>query len=196
MLKLVFATNNLNKIKEVHRLLHGSINLMCLNDILCLEELPETSATIKENAIQKAKYVYEKYGYNCFADDTGLEIAALNGEPGVFSARYAGDERNNEKNIAKVLLNLATKTNRVALFKTVIALIIDGEITCFEGIILGEITHLKKGKEGFGYDSIFMPSGQTKTFAEMSLSKKNKISHRSIALTKLVEYLNKNLISN
>lgn len=192
MLKLVFATNNQNKIDELNSLLLASIELLKLKDIKCFEEIPENASTIKLNAIQKARYVYEKYGYNCFADDTGLEIDALNGAPGVLSARYAGENRINNNNIAKVLSNMANKTKRTARFKTVIALIIDGKITCFEGIILGEITNSEQGNYGFGYDSIFMPLGKSITFAEMPLSEKNKISHRSIAFNKLIDYLKKN----
>lgn len=191
MTQLVFSTNNPNKIKEVELLLPRSINLLSLNAIFCTEELPETSITIKGNAIQKAAFVYNNYGYNCFADDTGLEIEALNGEPGVFSARYAGEQKNNDANITKVLLKLGENTYRQAHFKTVIALIIDGETTCFEGIINGQITKIKKGNNGFGYDSIFMPDGYEKTFAEMDLTEKNKISHRGIAFTKLVDFLSK-----
>lgn len=190
MLKLVFATNNQNKIKELKFLLKNSIELLSLKDIACYEDIPETSATIKENAIQKARYVYDKYGCNCFADDTGLEIKALNGAPGVLSARYAGEDKNATNNMDKVLHNLENKTNRNAQFKTVIALIIDGKITCFEGIVKGKITEKKFGADGFGYDPIFKPIGYNNTFAEMPLDEKNKISHRGIAVTKLLDFLN------
>lgn len=189
MLKLVFATNNKNKIKEIKHLIGNSIELLNLEDIGCLEEIPETADTIKGNAIQKAQYVYEKYGYNCFADDTGLEIEALNGEPGVFSARYAGEQKSAEDNMNKVLTQLKDKTNKNARFKTVISLIIDGNLTCFEGIVEGEITHTKIGTEGFGYDPIFKPKGYDCTYSEMSLDVKNTMSHRAIATGKLINYL-------
>lgn len=189
MIQLVFATNNKNKIKEIKHLLNNSIELLSLKDIGCKEEIPETANTIKGNAIQKAQYIYEKYGYNCFADDTGLEIEVLNGEPGVFSARYAGEEKNSDKNIVKVLQKLEDQTNRNAQFKTVIALVIDGVHTCFEGIVEGEITLKKSGLEGFGYDPIFKPHGCNKTFSEMSMKEKNKISHRGKAIQKLIHHL-------
>ena len=190
MIKLVFATNNKNKIKEIKQLLNNSLELLSLEDISCLEDIPETADTIEGNAIQKAQYVYEKYGYNCFADDTGLEIQALNGEPGVYSARYAGEQKDPEKNMNKVLEKLENVSNRNARFKTVIALIIDGEISCFEGVVDGKITKEKSGSEGFGYDPIFMPNGYNKTYSEMSLDVKNTMSHRAIATLKLIEYLN------
>lgn len=189
MMKLVFATNNKNKIKEIKHLLNNSLEILNLNDIGCLEDIPETASTIEDNAIQKAQYVYEKYGYNCFADDTGLEIEALNGEPGVYSARYAGEQKNPEMNMNKVLEKLENVTNRTAQFKTVIALIIDGKLTCFEGVVDGKITKEKSGYEGFGYDPIFMPTGYDKTFSEMRITEKNEISHRGRAVQKLVHYL-------
>ncbi len=189
MLKLVFATNNKNKIKEIKHLIGNSIELLNLEDIGCLEEIPETADTIKGNAIQKAQYIYEKYGFNCFADDTGLEIEALNGEPGVYSARYAGEQKNPEDNMNKVLNKLQHIENRSAQFKTVIALIIDGKLTCFEGIVKGEITHTKSGTEGFGYDPIFKPKGYESTYSEMSIEFKNTMSHRAIAIRKLIELL-------
>lgn len=188
MLKLVFATNNKNKIKEIKHLIGNSIELLNLEDIGCLEEIPETADTIEGNAIQKAQYVYEKYGYNCFADDTGLEIETLNGEPGVYSARYAGEQKNPEDNMNKVLEKLKEKSNRKAQFKTVVALIIDGKLTCFEGIVKGEITREKSGSEGFGYDPIFKPNDYDKTFSEMDLDEKNIISHRAIATKKLIQF--------
>jgi XTP/dITP diphosphohydrolase len=169
MIKLVFATNNKNKIKEIKQLLNNSLELLSLEDIGCLEDIPETADTIEGNAIQKAQYVYEKYGYNCFADDTGLEIDALNGEPGVYSARYAGEQKNAEDNMMKVLTKLQDVENRSAQFKTVIALIVDGKVTCFEGIVKGEITTERSGNEGFGYDPIFKPKGYDVSYAEMSL---------------------------
>lgn len=191
MMKLVFATNNKNKIKEIKHLLNNSLEILSLEDIQCFEDIPETSDTIEGNAIQKAQYVYENYGYNCFADDTGFEIEALNGEPGIYSARYAGEEKNPEMNMNKVLDKLKNVSNRNARFKTVIALIIDGKTTCFEGIVEGEIAHTKSGSEGFGYDPIFMPKGYNKTYSEMSLDIKNTMSHRAIATKKLIAFLKK-----
>ncbi len=191
MIKLVFATNNSNKIKEIKHLLNNPSGdeLLSLEDIDCLEDIPETQSTIRGNAIQKAQYIYDNYGYNCFADDTGLEIEALNGEPGVFSARYAGEHKSNEDNMEKVLVQLKDKSNRNAHFKAVIALIIDGKITCFEGIVEGQITKEKSGTEGFGYDPIFKPNGYDKTFSEMSMEEKSKISHRGKAIRKLTNWL-------
>ena len=189
MLKLVFATNNKNKIKEIKHLIGNSIELLSLEDIGCVEDIPETSDTIQGNAIQKAKYVYDNYGYNCFADDTGLEIDELNGEPGIYSARYAGEQRNPEENMNKVLEKLNDATNRNAQFKTVIALIINGEISCFEGIVKGEMTRVMSGEEGFGYDPIFKPKGYDITYSEMNLELKNKISHRALATHKLIKHL-------
>ena len=188
-MKLVFATNNNNKIKEIKNLLGDSIELLSLADINCNEDIPETSDTIAGNALQKAEYVYGKYGFNCFADDTGLEITALNGEPGIYSARYAGGQRDANDNMDKVLVNLEAKIDRKAHFKTVMALIIDGKATLFEGVCDGEITTSKSGSEGFGYDPIFKPEGYNITFSEMSLEEKNKISHRAKAVKQLVEYL-------
>jgi len=184
-MQLVFATNNKNKIKEIKNLIGNSLELLSLADINCNEEIPETSETITGNALQKAQYVYDNYGYNCFADDTGLEIESLNGEPGIYSARYAGEQRDANDNMSKVLVNLKDKPNRNAHFKTVIALIIDGKETLFEGIAKGEITTTKSGSEGFGYDPIFKPEGYDITFSEMSLEEKNKISHRGKAVTQL-----------
>jgi XTP/dITP diphosphohydrolase len=188
-MKLVFATNNKNKIEEIKALLPDSITLLSLEDINCQEDIPETADTIAGNALQKAKYVFDNYGYNCFSDDTGLEIDALNGEPGIYSARYAGEQRDANDNMDKVLINLKENSNRNAHFKTVIALIIDGTTTLVEGIAPGEITTTKSGAEGFGYDPIFKPAGYTTTFSEMSLNEKNKISHRGKAVRKLVEFL-------
>lgn len=189
MIKLVFATNNKNKIKEIKQLLNNSLELLSLEDVGCLEDIPETADTIEGNAVQKAQYVYEKYGYNCFADDTGLEIDALNGEPGVYSARYAGEQKNAEDNMMKVLTKLEGLENRSAQFKTVIALIVDGKVTCFEGIVKGEITTERSGNEGFGYDPIFKPKGYDVSYAEMNLELKNEISHRAIATKKLIQFL-------
>ena len=188
-MKLVFATNNKNKIKEIKSLLGNSVELLSLEEINCNEDIPETSNTIAGNALQKAKYVYEKYGYNCFADDTGLEIEALNGAPGIYSARYAGEQKLAEDNMDKVLRELESVDNREAQFTTVIALIIDGAEHLFEGVVQGEITKTKSGSAGFGYDPIFQPEGYDITFSEMSLEEKNKISHRGKAVRKLIDYL-------
>ncbi|MCU4163129.1 non-canonical purine NTP diphosphatase [Carboxylicivirga caseinilyticus] len=190
-MELVFATNNVNKLKEIQASIGSGIILKSLSDILCFDDIPETSDTLEGNARQKAEYIYSKYGVNCFADDTGLEIEALNGEPGVYSARFAGPQRNAEDNMEKVLELLSTETNRNARFRTVISLIIDGKEYQFDGIVEGIILNEKKGAEGFGYDPIFQPIEHNKSFAEMSLSEKNKISHRARAIQKLVEFLKK-----
>ena len=188
-MKLVFATNNLNKLSEIQSLVPKEIEILSLKDIDCNEELAETAATLEGNALQKASYVFENYGYNCFADDTGLEIDALNGDPGVYSARYAGEECRAEDNINLVLQKLKGQTNRIAEFRTVIALIIDGKETFFEGNCKGDITEFRSGLEGFGYDPIFLPNGFDKTFAEMKQNEKGAISHRAKAVEKLVEFL-------
>ena len=188
-MKIVFATNNMNKLSEIKLLFHDKIEVLSLKDINCLEELPETHPTIKENALQKARFIFENYGFNCFADDTCLEIDSLGGEPGVFSARYAGIHSNATDNINKVLAKLVGKQNRLAKFRTVIALITDGNEMTFEGICDGVITDTVKGNEGFGYDPIFIPSGHKVTFAEMNKSKKSEISHRGKAVRKLVDFL-------
>lgn len=187
-MKLVFATNNLNKIKEVQAILPSNIQIVSLQEIGCNEDIPETSATIEGNAIQKATYIKENYGYDCFADDTGLEVEILDGEPGVYSARYAGETKDANANMDKLLKKLEAKTNRNARFKTVIALIINDELYTFTGICSGSITKNKKGKDGFGYDPIFMPNGYTKTFAELPLAEKNKIGHRGKAIQQLIDY--------
>lgn len=187
-MKLVFASNNENKIKEIQLLLPKSIEVLSLSAIGCLEEIPETADTIEGNAILKANYVTQNYGYNCFADDTGLEVEALNGEPGVFSARYAGEQKDSNDNMDKLLLNLKEKTNRKANFKTVICLNLNGEQHLFTGIINGKIIEEKKGKNGFGYDPIFIADGYTKTFAELTLEEKATISHRGLAVKQLVEF--------
>ncbi|RLJ62592.1 XTP/dITP diphosphohydrolase [Lacinutrix venerupis] len=189
-MQLVFATNNLNKLKEVQSLIPKHIKLLSLKDIGCFEDVPETQNTIKGNAIQKAEYIKTHYGYDCFADDTGLEVESLNNEPGVFSARYAGPQRNAKDNMDLLLKNLAKKTNRNAQFKTVIALHLNNKLETFTGICKGEITQIKKGEKGFGYDPIFMPNGYTETFAEIDLNLKNKIGHRGNAVLKLVAFLN------
>ena len=190
-MELVFATNNQHKLMEIQNLLKGHPVLLSLEDIGCREELPEDRETLEDNASQKAWYLYDKYGKSCFADDTGLEIDALCGEPGVYSARYAGPERNAEANMEKVLTNLNKINNRKARFRTVISLVLNGIETRFEGVVEGRILTERKGGSGFGYDPIFKPDESKLSFAEMSLSEKNKISHRARAFLKLVEFLNK-----
>lgn len=191
--KVVFATNNKNKLAEIREMLAGSgIEVLSLADIGCHADIPETSSTIEGNAIQKAQYVFDNYHISCFADDTGLEVTALGGAPGVYSARYAGGEgHDSEANMAKLLGELNGKSDRSAQFRTAIALILegDGEPKLFEGIVKGEIITEKRGGEGFGYDPIFRPDGYDKTFAELGHEIKNKISHRARAVMKLVEYL-------
>jgi len=189
-MKLVFATNNLNKIKEVQELIPSEIKLLSLKDIGCFEDIPETQSTIEGNAIQKANYIKEHYGYDCFADDTGLEVEALNGEPGVYSARYAGEQRNSNDNMNKLLNELENINNRTAQFKTVIALYINNKLQTFTGICKGEIIKSKQGDNGFGYDPIFKPKEYDETFAEMGLEVKNAISHRGKAIQLLIEHLN------
>jgi XTP/dITP diphosphohydrolase len=188
-MELVFATNNLHKLAELQAILGDRIKLLSLNDIGCDEDIPEEQETLEGNASQKAFYIYNKFGYNCFADDTGLEIKALNGEPGVYSARYAGEEKSAEANMDKVLAGLVKINNRDARFRTVISLVINGIEIQFEGVVDGKILTEKRGKSGFGYDPIFQPIGFTQTFAEMNLTDKNKISHRGRAVEKLVLYL-------
>lgn len=190
-MQIVFASNNKNKIHELQSMLPESITIVSLESIGCFEDIPETAETIEGNAIQKANYVTEKYGFDCFADDTGLEVDALDGEPGVFSARYAGEQRNSEDNMDKLLVNLSDKNNRSAQFKTVIALNLKGEQHLFTGIAKGEITLEKIGNQGFGYDPIFQPEGFTQTFAQLSLDIKNKISHRGKATQQLITFLKK-----
>lgn len=191
MIQIVFATNNQNKLKEVQAQLPDEIKLISLKDIGCYEDIPETQKTIEGNAIQKANYIKMKYNKDCFADDTGLEVMALNGAPGVHSARYAGPEKNSKKNIEKLLLSLEKTANRSAQFKTVIALHYKGELIQFEGICEGKITRTAKGSGGFGYDPIFKPSVKDKTFAELTLKEKNEIGHRGIAVAKLIAFFNK-----
>lgn len=188
-MKLVFATHNTNKLTEVEKLVPEYIKLMSLHDINCNEEIPETSDTIEGNAKQKAEFISKKYQVICFADDTGLEVEVLNNEPGVKSARYAGEQKSDNDNMDKLLKELNGKTNRSARFKTVIALCINDNTLLFEGIITGKITHEKKGNNGFGYDPLFIPDGYKETFAELPLSVKNKISHRAIATERLIQYL-------
>jgi len=188
-MQLIFATQNQNKASEIQKLMPSMVQIQTLQDIGCMVDIPEISKTLEGNALIKARYIWEKYKLNCFADDTGLEIESLNGEPGVFSARYAGEEKNAEANMNLVLTNLMTHQNRKAQFKTVIALILDGEEYLFQGIVEGEITKEKSGEKGFGYDPIFKPNQSTKTFAEMTMEEKNQISHRGRAIQKLVEFL-------
>ncbi len=191
-MELVFATHNKNKFKEVQLLLPKHITLRSLDHIGCLDEIPETADTIEGNAIIKANYVTENYGYACFADDTGLMVDALDGAPGVYSARYAGTNKSSEDNMDKLLAEMEGQTNRDARFKTTIALHLERQKVLFNGIVLGEITMEKSGEGGFGYDPIFKPKGYDKTFAELPISVKNEISHRGKAMKQLIDYL-KNL---
>ncbi|WAC03168.1 non-canonical purine NTP diphosphatase [Lacinutrix neustonica] len=189
-MQLVFATNNQNKLKEVQSLIPKSIKLLSLKDIGCFEDVPETQDTIEGNAVQKAAFIKAHYGYDCFADDTGLEVETLHGEPGVFSARYAGEQRDANDNMDLLLKKLNDTHDRNAQFKTVIALHLNGKTETFTGICKGEITKEKIGDHGFGYDPIFKPTPYKETFAEMDLKLKNKIGHRGKAVTQLVQYLN------
>ena len=189
MRTIVLATGNPHKIREIQEMLDDQFEIKGLTDIGCKTDLPETSPTLEGNALQKARYVHKKYGCNCFSDDTGLEIEALRGRPGVLSARYAGEQKSSEANMEKVLLELKTEANRGARFRTVIALILDTEEMLFEGIAEGEIISQKRGDSGFGYDPIFVPKGFDKTFSEMPLNEKNLISHRKKAFQMLSEYL-------
>ena len=191
-MELIIASQNQNKLVEFKKILGDKINLFSLSDIGLNQEIPENEKTIKKNAMFKAKFVNTQTGKNVFADDTGLEIDSLNGEPGVYSASYSGVERNSDKNIELVLTKLKNKSNRNSRFKTIISLIIDGKSVNFEGVVEGKITEEKRGSNGFGYDPIFQPNGYASTFGEMSLKEKNKISHRSIAINKMVQYLKEN----
>ena len=188
--ELIFATNNLHKLSEIQSLIGDHFILKSLQQIGCTEDIPETEPTLEGNALLKAQYVFNRYGKNCFADDTGLEIEALYGRPGVFSARYATNGHDFEANIDKVLEELAEIKNRKARFRTVIALILDGSVHYFEGIVNGTIITERKGIKGFGYDPVFLPDGYNLTFAEMPLEEKNKISHRARAVSQLVDFLN------
>lgn len=188
-INLIFATSNQNKVLEIQKILPKKFNIKSLKDLNYFEDVPENENTIEGNAIFKAKYIYEKFNINVFADDTGLEVEALNGEPGVHSARYAGTTRNSEKNIKKLLKNLKNIKNRNARFKTAIALIIDNKLHIFSGIIEGYILDSPKGNNGFGYDPIFCPNGFDKSFAELTLKEKNLISHRSLAMKKLIDFI-------
>ena len=189
--KLVFATNNAHKLSEVSAILGDKIELLSLKDINCYDDIPETADTLEGNALLKARYIYEKYGVDCFADDTGLEVEALNGAPGVYSARYAGgDGHDSEANMKKLIANLEGINNRKAQFRTVVAMILDGKEYLFEGIVKGSIIEDKRGTTGFGYDPIFIPEGYEQTFAELGDEVKNQISHRSRAVHKLCKFLN------
>ena len=188
-MKLVFATNNLNKLKEVQEMLPSSIELLSLKDINCFDEIEETETTLEGNAHLKADYITQKFGFNCFADDTGLEVESLGGKPGVYSARFAGEPSNSENNMHKLLVDLETKTNRKAQFRTAVSLNINEKKFLFEGICTGEILTKKQGEKGFGYDPIFKPEGFNQSFAKMTSEEKNKISHRGIAIEKLVKFL-------
>ena len=188
-MKLVFATNNRHKLEEVRAILGNKIEVLSLNDIDCHDDIPETADTLEGNALIKARYIHEKFGVDCFADDTGLEVEALNGEPGVYSARYAGEDCNPEANMYKLLQNLTGENNRNAQFRTVIALIINGEEKLFNGIVKGTISNEKMGNAGFGYDPIFIPEGFSESFAQMTGDMKNSISHRYRATEELSNYL-------
>lgn len=189
--KFVFATNNAHKLEEVTAILGNKIELLSMKDINCHADIPETADTLEENALLKARYIFENYQLDCFADDTGLEVEALNGAPGVYSARYAGDAHNSEANMKKLLQDMEGIENRKAQFRTVFALIINGKEHLFEGIVKGEITKHRHGTSGFGYDPVFIPEGYTQTYAEMGNELKNKISHRALATNKLCNFLSK-----
>lgn len=191
MKNIVFATNNKNKLREIRDIVGSKYNILSLSDINCHEDIPETADTIEGNALLKARFVKEKYGYDCFADDTGLEVEALDNRPGVYSARFAGEDCNSENNINKLLSELEDIENRKARFRTVIALIKGETEEEFEGVIYGNISHERHGEGGFGYDKVFVPENYEKTFAEMLPKEKNSISHRAKATRLLIEYLNK-----
>lgn len=186
---ICFATNNVKKIEEIRHLMEPDFRIKSLAEIGCREELPETGETLEENSRQKAQYVWEHYGIACFADDTGLEVEALQGEPGVYSARYAGPERNNEANMALVLEKLKGEENRRARFRTVITWISERETLQFEGVVNGYILSAPRGERGFGYDPVFQPEGEKRSFAEMKIEEKNKISHRGKALEKFTHFI-------
>ena len=188
-MRLVFATNNKHKLEEMRAILGGKVELLSLADIDCHDDIPETADTLEGNALIKARYIYDKYGCSCFADDTGLEVDALGGEPGVYSARYAGENNDSEANMRKLLQNLTGKSERSAQFRTVIALIIEGEEFLFDGIVRGRISEERMGSAGFGYDPIFVPDGYEESFAQMTAEQKNAISHRSRAASALNDYL-------
>ena len=191
-MKIVFATNNKNKLSEISDILGDKIELLSLKDIGFSGDIPETNPTIKENASQKSHFIYDRYGVNVFADDTGMAIEALDGRPGVYSARYAGENATYKDNMFKALREMEGKTNRKAKFITVISLILEGKEYFFEGIVNGTITTEPRGSDGFGYDPIFLPNGYNKTYAQMSAEEKNAMSHRGLATQKFVEFLRKN----
>lgn len=188
-MELVFVTANQNKAHEVQKVISNDIKILSLKDIGCIVDIEETGTTFSENALIKARYIYTHYKKNCFADDSGLEVSALNGDPGIYSARYAGEPKNDLRNTKKLLESLGDKTNREACFKTIIALIIDGKEFTFEGRIDGTITKEARGTNGFGYDPVFIPKGFQKTFAEMSFEEKNTVSHRAIAINEMNDFL-------
>ena len=192
MRKLVFATNNAHKLKEVKAILEPAFTIVSLSELNCYDDIPETADTLDGNALLKAQYIYDKFGLDCFADDTGLEIEALGGEPGVYSARYAGEENCATQNMCKVLRLLGDNKNRKACFRTVIALIQNGETRYFEGRIDGDIATQPRGESGFGYDPIFVPEGYLVSFAQLSAEEKNTISHRALAVGKLTDFLRQN----
>lgn len=192
LMKLVFATNNLNKLKEVQEMLSSSIEIVSLKDINCFDEVDETEPTLEGNAKLKADYITENFGYNCFADDTGLEVESLDGKPGVYSARFAGEPANSEHNMQKLLTDLEDNKNRKAQFRTAVCLNLDNKQYLFEGVCKGDILKEKQGEKGFGYDPIFKPAGFSESFAEMKSEEKNKISHRGIAIQQLVAFLKEN----
>ena len=189
MIQLVFATQNQNKAKEIQAILPDGYKVLTLSDINCHDDIPETASTLEGNSELKADYIFKKYNINCFADDTGLEIEALNNEPGVYSARYAGNQKNSEDNMNLVLEKLGNNTNRQARFRTSICLILNGSKHFFEGVVDGKITTEKQGQKGFGYDPIFLPNGADETFAEMDLAQKNKMSHRARAIQEMIQFL-------
>lgn len=189
MKKLVFATNNAHKLSEVRAILAPQYEIISLAELNCFDDIPETADTLEGNALLKAQYIFDKFQVNCFADDTGLEVEALNGAPGVYSARYAGEDNNAKNNMEKLLSNLGDNSNRTAHFRTVIALIEESQVHYFEGKIEGKIAYAPSGSAGFGYDPVFIPDGYTQSFAELGSEEKNKISHRALAVQELVAYL-------
>ncbi len=192
-MKICFATNNKNKVAEISALLPDGFEVLSLQEVGCAEELPENQMTLAGNSLEKAQYLYDNYSINCFADDTGLEVEALDGAPGVYSARFAGEQRSSEDNMQLLLEKLANKKNRKAQFRTVITLILEGKIKQFEGVAKGEISKEKRGEKGFGYDPIFIPEGFSKSFAAMSSAEKNNVSHRAMAIKKLIHYFSNGL---
>ena len=191
MKKIVFATNNQHKLDEVKKITEGLTEIVSLSEINCFDDIPETADTLEGNALLKARYVKEKFGFDCFADDTGLEVEALDNAPGVYSARYAGPDHNSESNMKLLLKNMEGITNRNARFRTVIALLMDGKEYLFDGIVEGVIIHEKRGNSGFGYDPVFVPNGYNETFAQLGSDIKNNISHRAKAVLKLHDFLSK-----